>query len=412
MKYEFFIARRYLFSKKSHHAINIISAISACGVATATIALVCILSVFNGFQEFVAELFTSFDPELEITSVEGTAFRADQKAIRDLYKNDKIAVLSQCVEGKALVVQGGQQIVVTVRGVEDNFLEQVSGEELFFGTGQLMLKEGSKDYGILGIQLAVRLGVQADFDKPLTIYAPKKGERVNPQNPLSSFNAKELYSPGVVFQVKQSQYDSNYILTSLDFARDLLDRKGEITALHVRIKDGTSIGNAKREIANLLGDGFRVHDRYQQQEEVFHIMNVEKFIAYIFLTFILLVACFNIVGSLSMLMIDKKKDVETLRNLGADNRQICQIFMLEGRMISALGAIVGIAIGVALCLAQQQFGLITMGDAEGSFIRESYPVSIHLWDLVIVFATVFFVGWLAVWYPVRHLSKSLLGDKK
>ncbi len=408
MNFNFFIARRYLFSKKSHHAINIISAISACGVAVATVAMVCILSVFNGFQEFVADLFTSFDPQLEITAVQGTAFSSQDKALQALRRNDKVKVISQCVEGKALVVQGGQQTVVSVRGVEDNFLEQVSGEELFFGTGQLTLGGPGKYYGILGIQLAVKMGLQADFDQPLTIYAPKKGERVNPQNPLSSFNACELYSPGVVFQVKQNKYDSNYILTSIDFARDLLDRKGETTAIHLRLKDGVNLGRAKTEIETLLGPRFKVRDRYEQQEEVFHIMNVEKFIAYVFLSFILLVACFNIVGSLSMLMIDKKKDVETLRNLGANNQQICKIFMLEGRMISIFGALAGILIGVGLCLLQQELGLITMGDAEGSFIRESYPVSVHLTDLVIVFFTVLFVGWLAVWYPVRYLSKSLL----
>ena len=408
MKYEFFIARRYLFSKKSHHAINIISAISACGVAVATLAMVCILSVFNGFQEFVADLFTAFDPELEVTCVEGTAFPTSHKALQKLRKNDKIAVISECVEGKALVVQGGQQFVVNVRGVEDNFIQQVSSEELFFGTGELKLREGEKDFGILGIQLAVKLGLQADFDSPVTIYAPKKGERVNPQNPLASFNARELYSPGVVFQVKQSKYDSNYILTSIDFARDLLDRNGELTALHIKLKEGTSLSRAKSEIESLLGPKFHVSDRYEQQEEVFHIMNVEKFIAYIFLTFILLIACFNIIGSLSMLMIDKKKDVETLHNLGANNQQICKIFMLEGRMISIFGALFGIVAGVILCYIQMEFGLITMGDAEGSFIRESYPVSVHLSDLALVFLTVLIVGWAAVWYPVRHLSRSFL----
>ncbi len=408
MNFNLFIARRYLFSKKSHHAINIISAISACGVAVATLAMVCILSVFNGFQEFVADLFTSFDPQLEIVSTQGTAFQANHKAIQALRKCDKVAILSECVEGKALIVQGGQQVVVNVRGVEDNFLEQVSGEDLFFGTGELVLEDGKHDYGILGIGLAVKMGLQAEFDKPVTIYAPKKGERVNPQNPLSSFNALELYSPGVVFQVKQSKYDNHYVLTSIRYARQLLDRKGEVTSLHLRVKDGVSISSAKSEIEDIMGPQFKVRDRYEQQEEVFHIMNVEKFIAYVFLTFILLVSCFNIIGSLSMLMIDKKKDVETLRNLGASNEQICKIFMLEGRMISAFGAIVGIILGVTLCLLQIQFGFITMGDAEGSFISESYPVSIHIWDLVVIFFTVLIVGWVAVWYPVRYLSKSLL----
>jgi len=408
MNFNFFIARRYLFSKKSHHAINIISAISACGVAVATLAMVCILSVFNGFQEFVADLFTAFDPELEITTAEGSSFSSSLKSLKDLRQCEGVKLVSECVEGKALIVQGGQQVVVTVRGVEDNFLEQVSGDELFFGTGQLVLEDDKHDYGILGIGLAVRMGLQAEFEKPVTIYAPKKGERVNPQNPLSSFNARELYSPGVVFQVKQSKYDNNYVLTSISFARQLLDRKGEVTSLHIRLQEGASVSRVKGRIKDILGPKFKVHDRYEQQEEVFHIMNVEKFIAYVFLTFILLVSCFNIVGSLSMLMIDKKKDVETLRNLGANNQQICKVFMLEGRMISALGALIGIALGVGLCMLQQEFGFITMGDAEGSFIRESYPVSVHAWDLVVVFVTVLVVGWVAVWYPVRYLSKSLL----
>lgn len=408
MNFNFFIARRYLFSKKSHHAINIISAISACGVAVATLAMVCILSVFNGFQEFVADLFTAFDPELEITTAEGSSFSSSLKSLKDLRQCEGVKLVSECVEGKALIVQGGQQVVVTVRGVEDNFLEQVSGDELFFGTGQLVLEDDKHDYGILGIGLAVRMGLQAEFEKPVTIYAPKKGERVNPQNPLSSFNARELYSPGVVFQVKQSKYDNNYVLTSISFARQLLDRKGEVTSLHIRLQEGASVSRVKGRIKDILGPKFKVRDRYEQQEEVFHIMNVEKFIAYVFLTFILLVSCFNIVGSLSMLMIDKKKDVETLRNLGANNQQICKVFMLEGRMISALGALIGIALGVGLCMLQQEFGFITMGDAEGSFIRESYPVSVHAWDLVVVFVTVLVVGWVAVWYPVRYLSKSLL----
>lgn len=408
MKFIFFIARRYLFSKKSHHAINIISGISACGVAVATMALVCILSVFNGFQDFVADLFTAFDPELEVCANEGTAFACNDPAIEKLRKNANIQSITQCVEGQALVVQGNQQIVVKVRGVEDGFLKQMQESDLFFGTGRPTLQEGKKDCGILGLQLAARMGLQANFDKPLTIYAPKKGERVNPTNPMASFNASELYSPGVVFQMKQNKYDANYILTSIGFARSLLDREGEITALHLHLKDGVDASKAKAEIRELLGNRFVVRDRYEQQEEVFHIMNVEKLIAYVFLTFILLVACFNIIGSLSMLMIDKKKDVETLRNLGASNKQICNIFMLEGRMISIAGALVGIAVGVGLCLLQQNFGLITMGDAEGSFISESYPVSIHVWDLVIVFLTVLVVGWIAVWYPVKHLSKSLL----
>jgi len=408
MNYELFIARRYLFSKKSHHAINIISGIAVCGVAITTMALVCTLSVFNGFQDLVAGLFTAFDPQLEVTLNEGRVLAADDPDLEKLKQLDCISSYTECVEGQVLVVQGNHQLVATIRGVEDNFLEQTDTEDLFYGDGDFILNSDTCDYGILGIQLAGKLGLQASFPEPISIYAPKKGERVNIGNPLSSFNQDHLYSPGIVFMVKQGKYDANYILTSIAFARRLFDAQGQVTSIHLRIKDGVSTTDAQEEIQKVLGDRFIVKNRYEQQEEVFHIMRIEKLIAYIFLTFILLIACFNIIGSLSMLMIDKKTDVDTLRNLGANNKQISRVFMYEGRMISLAGAIVGIIIGLALCWAQQEFGLITMGDAEGSFIIDSYPVSVKAWDIVIIFFTVLAVGWLAVWYPVRYLSKNLL----
>lgn len=408
MNYEFFIARRYLFSKKSHHAINIISGISVCGVAIATMALVCTLSVFNGFQDLVADLFTAFDPQLEVRPAEGREVDADDESLLQLKTLSCVDTYTECFEGQALVVHGAHQLVVTVRGVEGSFLQQANTENLFYGDGSFKLSDESGFYGILGIQLASKLGLQANFSEPLTIFAPRKGERVNMANPLSSFNQDALFSPGIVFMVQQGKYDANYILTSVDFARKLFDADGQITSIHLRVTDGTSISEAKRQVQKVLGERFTVKDRYEQQDEVFHIMRIEKLIAYIFLTFILLVACFNIIGSLSMLMIDKKQDVDTLRNLGASNHQISRIFMLEGRMISLAGAVLGIILGLAMCWAQMEFGLITMGDAEGSFIVEAYPVSIHPWDIVVVFLTVLAVGWLAVWYPVRYLSRNLL----
>lgn len=413
MNYELFIARRYLFSKKSHHAINIISGISVCGVAIATMALVCTLSVFNGFQDLVADLFTAFDPQLEVRLSEGRLMPADETELTQLRQLDCIDSYTECVEGQALVVQGKHQMVVTLRGVEDNFLQQTNSKNLFYGDGlegdgRILLHNDTCHYGVLGIQLASKMGLQASFAEPITIYAPKKGERVNVANPLSSFNQDRLYSPGAVFMVKQGKYDAHYILTSIDFARHLLDAEGQVTAIHLHVKKGVRISEAKTQVEKVLGERFTVKDRYEQQDEVFHIMRIEKLIAYIFLTFILLVACFNIIGSLSMLMIDKKADVDTLRNLGATNSQICHIFMYEGRMINLAGAVLGILLGLGLCWLQMEFGLITMGDAEGSFIIESYPVSIHPWDIGFIFITVLIVGWLAVWYPVRYLSKNLL----
>ena len=408
MNYRLFIARRYLFSRKSHHAINIISGISVAGVAIATMAMVCTLSVFNGFRDLVAGLFTAFDPQLRVTLTEGTSVSQDDEALQRLRRHPDVKVYTPVMEGQALVVQDRRQQVVTVMGVADNFTEQASINNILYGDGSFCLHADVLEYGVLGLRLAARLGLPANFPDPLQVYAPKRGERVNMANPLSSFNHDELQSPGVVFNVQQSRYDDNYIITSLGFAQRLFDQRGRITSVELRLRDGVSLSSAKRELRQLLGSRFQVQDRFEQQADVFRIMRIEKLISFVFLTFILLIACFNIIGSLSMLMIDKRQDVRTLRSLGATDGQVCDIFMLEGRMISLAGAAVGLLLGLALCWLQQEFGLISMGSSAGSFIVEAYPVSVHVGDLVIVFLTVLVVGWAAVWWPVRYLSRRLL----
>lgn len=408
MNYRLFISRRYLFSRKSHHAINIISGISVAGVAIATMAMVCTLSVFNGFRDLVAGLFTAFDPQLRVTLTEGSSVSQDDEALQRLRKHPDVKVYTPVMEGQALVVQDRRQQVVTVMGVADNFTEQASINNILYGDGSFCLHADVLEYGVLGLRLAARLGLPANFPDPLQVYAPKRGERVNMANPLSSFNHDELQSPGVVFNVQQSRYDDNYIITSLGFAQRLFDQRGRITSVELRLRDGVSLSSAKRELRQLLGARFQVQDRFEQQADVFRIMRIEKLISFVFLTFILLIACFNIIGSLSMLMIDKRQDVRTLRSLGATDGQVCDIFMLEGRMISLAGAAVGLLLGLALCWLQQEFGLISMGSSAGSFIVEAYPVSVHVGDLVIVFLTVLVVGWAAVWWPVRYLSRRLL----
>ncbi len=408
MNYRLFIARRYLFSRKSHHAINIISGISVAGVAIATMAMVCTLSVFNGFRDLVAGLFTAFDPQLRVTLTEGTSVSQDDEALQRLRRHPDVKVYTPVMEGQALVVQDRRQQVVTVMGVADNFTEQASINNILYGDGSFCLHADVLEYGVLGLRLAARLGLPANFPDPLQVYAPKRGERVNMANPLSSFNHDELQSPGVVFNVQQSRYDDNYIITSLGFAQRLFDQRGRITSVELRLRDGVSLSSAKRELRQLLGARFQVQDRFEQQADVFRIMRIEKLISFVFLTFSLLLACFNLIGSLSMLMIDKRQDVRTLRSLGATDGQVCDIFMLEGRMISLAGAAVGLLLGLALCWLQQEFGLISMGSSAGSFIVEAYPVSVHVGDLVIVFLTVLVVGWAAVWWPVRYLSRRLL----
>ena len=410
MNYELFIARRYLFAKKSHHAINIISGISVLGVAVATMAMVVTLSVFNGFQDLVADLFTAFDPELLVTPKDGQTISAKDKDLLWLKKSDAVEVFTPVLEGQALVVEGGKQQVVTIKGVADNVTEQGHIEDILYGDGHFCLHADVLEYGILGIQLAQNLGLPAFFENPMQVYAPKPGERVNIGNPLSSFNHDELQSPGVVFMVRQAKYDANYILTSLGFAQRIFDREGRLSSVELKLKDGSdsNVKKVKKQLRAQLGERFKVQDRYEQQNDVFRVMRIEKLISYCFLSFILLVACFNIIGSLSMLMIDKKQDIQTLRSLGANDSQICTIFRLEGHIISLAGALLGLVLGVALCWVQQEYGIVKMGDSEGSFIIENYPVSVYWTDIVLVLVTVLAVGWLAIWYPVKYLANKIL----
>lgn len=407
MNFPFYIARRYLFSKKSHNAINVISGISVCGVALATLALVCTLSVFNGFQYLVSNLFTAFDPELKIVPATGKVFDGQDKAIAAIRKMPEVALVSESLEDNALVQYQGRQAMAVIKGVEDNFEELTPIDTILFGRGELLLHDEVVDYAIPGVQLLATLGTGIRFLDPLEVYAPKRGAKVNMANPAASFTGGNLFSSGLVFAVNQEKYDGSYILTSLKFARQLFQYTTEVSAINLKMKEGTDIDAFKRKLEKHLGERFRVFDRYEQQADTFRIMKIEKFISYLFLTFILMIACFNVIGSLSMLIIDKRDDVVTLRNLGANDRQIVRIFLFEGRLISFIGAVSGIVLGVLLCWLQQTFGLISLG-AAGSFIVDAYPVSVHWEDVALIFFTVLAVGFLSVWYPVRYLSRRLL----
>ena len=378
------------------------------GVAVATMAMVVTLSVFNGFQDLVADLFTAFDPELLVTPKDGQTVSAKDAALLKLKANDAVLIYTPVLEGQALVVQNNRQQVVTIKGVADNVTKQGHIEDILYGDGSFCLHADILEYGILGIQLAQQLGLPANFENPLQVYAPKPGERVNIGNPLSSFNHDELQSPGVVFMVRQAKYDANYILTSLGFAQRLFDREGRVSSVELRLKNGVNVDKVKEQIRAEIGERFKVEDRYEQQNDVFRVMRIEKLISYCFLSFILLVACFNIIGSLSMLMIDKRQDIQTLRSLGATDSQICSVFRLEGHIISLAGALLGLLLGGVLCWVQQEYGIVTMGDSEGSFIIETYPVSVYWTDILLILVTVLVVGWLAIWYPVRYLSKKIL----
>ncbi len=410
MNLSLFIARRYLLSKKSYNAINIISAISALGVALATMAMVVTLSVFNGFQDLVADLFTAFDPELKVVPLQGKHISQRDSVVTLLQRDADVAVVTPVLEEQAMIVLGEEQVGVTIKGVADNWNQQADLQRVLYPQMQrdFVLHADVLEYGILGIQLASRLGLSVDFHDPLPIYAPKRGAKVNMANPMTAFNQDELLSPGYVFMVRQSKYDANYIVTSLGFAQRLFDQEGRISHLEVKLKNPDTWGSTQRRLQEAVGEGFAVQNRYEQQEDVFRIMRIEKFIAYLFLCFILLIASFNIIGSLSMLMIDKRQDVQTLRNLGATQSLVQRLFAYEGLLISVIGAVLGAALGLLLCYGQQEFGWVPMGSGQGDFIVESYPVSVHLLDVGLVLLTVIAVNALVVWLPVKRLTRRLL----
>ena len=408
MNFPFYIARRYLFSKKSTHVINIISGISVVGVAVATMALVVTLSVFNGFHDLVASLLTSFDPQIEIVPTKGKTAPADDPILTKIRNLPQVDVAAESVEDQAMAIYKGRQAMIKVKGVEDNFSELSHINDILYGDGEFSLHAANLQFGVVGIRLADNLGMTADWDGQLKIYAPKREGQLDLMNPTEGFVEDSVISPGVVFSVKQARYDRDYVLTSIAFARNLFGQQGMLSQLEIRLKPGSDLDAVKAEMQKIAGSKYRVLDRMEQQADTFKIMKIEKFIAYIFLTFILAVACFNIIGSLSMLIIDKKNDVVTLRNMGASDKQIVRIFLFEGRMISAIGAILGILVGLLLCWLQQVYGLVSLGRSSGSFIVDAYPVSVHPEDIIIIFITVLAVGFASVWYPVRYFAKRLI----
>lgn len=410
MNFPLYIAKRYLFSKKSTNAINVISVISVIGVAVATMALVIVLSVFNGFHDLVATFFTNFDPQLEVVPTQGKTAPSDDPLLAKMKALPAVDVATESVEDQALALYKGQQAMVIVKGVDDNFDQLTHVKDILFGDGTYSLHAGNLQYGIMGIRLAAALGTGARFGDYLRIYAPQKEGQFDAANPTQAFVVDSLLSPGVVFAVNQSKYDKNYIIAPIAFARNLFGQQGRLSSLEFRLKNGSDLDAVKKEMQSIGGSKYKVMDRFEQQADTFKIMQIEKYIAYIFLTFILIVACFNIIGSLSMLIIDKKNDVTTLRNLGANEHQISQIFLFEGWLISAFGAIIGIGLGLLLCWLQQQYGFVSLGNSSGTFIVNAYPVSVHYTDVSLIFVTVLIVGWLAVWYPVRKIltpAKSL-----
>lgn len=406
MNLSLYIAKRYLFSRKSHQVINIISGVAIAGIALATVAMICTLSVFNGFKGIVAEQFTVFDPDIKVTAATGKSLEKDSPEICSAAALEDIGGVSFSIEDKALVEYQGKQVMATIKGIDQEYERLTSITRALRGSGELVLQDAAGCYAVMSAEMMSELGCGIEFTAPLEVYSPNRGRKVNLTMPARNFKKELLYSSGLIFIINQPKY-AGHVLTSDDFARRLFRRKAnEATAMEIKAREGADIARLKSDIKEILGSGYVVQDRYEQQDDVYKVMQIEKLISYIFLTFILLVACFNIVGSLSMLIIEKRDNMETLRSMGADSKTISNVFVYEGIIISAIGAFAGIAAGVALCLAQQHFGFISMG-GDGAFVVESYPVELHMDDIITTFITVLAVGIAAVWLPVKILTRRM-----
>jgi ABC-type lipoprotein release transport system permease subunit len=374
--------------------------VSVCGVVVATIALVCALSVFNGFTDLIASMFSNLDPDLKVTPRTGKVFEPSEKT-QQLMEINGIASYCEVLQDHALIKYGERQQIGIIKGVDDNYQELTSIDKVLID-GEFILYDEVTDYATLGIGLAAALGINANFVYPLEIYAPKRGERINLSNPAASFNSEYAYIRGV-FRMNQPMYDDEYMIVPLALAKKLFIYEKEVSAIEIMLKEEAGAASVKKEVKALLGDDFVVKDRFEQQEASFKMMQIEKWMTFLILCFILAIALFNVIGSLSMLMIEKQNDVKTLRNLGAGDSLIRRIFLFEGWMISGFGALTGIIIGLILCLLQQELGLIKMG-AAGAFIIDSYPVRVVFTDIFLIFVTVMAIGFLSAWYPVYRLG--------
>lgn len=400
--FESHIAWRYLFSKKGHNAINIVSGISAVAVGVVTAAMICVLSVMNGFGALVEHMFSEFDPALMIVPTTGQTLRTDTEPIASLYAREDIEAVSMQLEQTALIRYKDHQLPARVMGVDDLFTRTANIDSIITD-GFYSVWDGAFDRAVLGRGLAAQIGINAHFTGALHLYAPERTEKINMLRPDKSLRHEHAFIAGT-FAVNQVEYDDQLILVSLPLAQRLFDYdEHTATALRIHPKEGVKISNLKSQIAYLLGQEYRVLDRYEQQQDFFRILRIEKLLTILLLVFILIIASFNIIGSLSMLIIDKSEDIRILSHMGADESTIRRVFLLEGWFISSLGTICGLAAGVLLCLGQQHFGWLTLGNG-AEYIISAYPVQVLWWDVLLVAAIVLTLGFAAAYYPSRKIN--------
>lgn len=404
MNLPLYIARRYLFGKKSQNAINIISGISVLGVAVGTMALVVVLSVFNGFDKVVKSLFNAFDSDIKITAVEGKTFTPDGKNFEMVKTHQGVEAYAEILEENALIMYGDKQHIATIRGADDAYVDVTGIDSMIIG-GAMKLKDENRAYAVIGQGVAYHLRVGLTFVDPLFIYTIRRKANVNIANPDESIKRKFIYPAGI-FAIEQD-FDSRYVIVPIEFMRDLLEYNDEVSAIEIKLNPNANPVETQADLIEILGPDYEVKNREEQNALFYRIMRSEKYAIFLILTFILIIASFNIIGSLSMLIIDKKRDIKTLRNMGASNKLIENIFLAEGWMISIIGSIAGLIIGTTISWVQDHFGLLKL-TGSGTFIIDAYPVDIQTPDLLMVWLTVLLIGFFAARYPVKQISKKYL----
>jgi lipoprotein-releasing system permease protein len=404
----YYIASRYLVARKSHNAINIISAISVMGVMVGTMALIVILSVFNGFDNLVRSLINSFNPDLKITLVEGKAFIPSEETIRSIRAVPDVLDISFVLEDKALVRYEEQQTIAVVKGVSENY-GLITGLDSMMVEGRYDIHEKPEPHAIIGKGISIYLNVRPFSPRQMTIFVPRRLKQ--PSLDADRALNRQYISVAGVFSIEQD-YDIKYILVPLEFARELFEyTHGEVNTLEIKLKKGAGGGSIQQAIKTIMGKDYLIQNRYQQNDVFYKTMETEKWAIFLILVFILVVASFNVIGTLTMLMLEKKKDIITLRNLGADSGLLRRIFLLEGWMISASGAILGALLGLLICWLQMRFGLIKL-QGSGTFIIDAYPVLVKFSDVALVLISVIIIGLLAAWYPIRFLTRRYVEEMK
>ncbi|MEA1885999.1 MAG: FtsX-like permease family protein [Bacteroidota bacterium] len=405
MRLSLYIAKRYLFAKKSRNAINVISGISAAGVTIGTMVLIIVLSVFNGLEDMVHSLFSTFDPDLEVRISKGKVFVPTADQLKTLDEMEGIADYSLVLQENALLHYDEQQYIATVKGVNENYPE-ITGLDSVMWDGSFMLREeNGRPHAVVGLGVANNLSIGLNFITPLIIYVPERKGTVS--SPADAFVRKVIFPSGI-FSVEQ-EYDSQYIYVPIEVMRELLMYNNEVSSIEIKFTEGTKADDVQPAVEQLFGPGYAVRNKYQQQEIFYKVMKSERLAIFFILTFILIIASFNIIGSLTMLIIEKERDIGILRNLGANNKLIKRIFIFEGWMISILGAVTGLLLGFIICWLQKEFGMVKLQGE--TLIMDAYPVTMKLTDFLAVLGTVLVIGYIAAWYPAHYMSKKYLRKK-